>query len=398
LTFESVGTPSLEGFLHWIERGAAEVKRDMERARDEVRVMTVHGAKGLEADIVILPDTTGLPDPPTLRGNMLYTGDGVLFPLAKPDAPQSVQTAKDAAMQTMLEEHRRLLYVALTRAKDRLYICGFETRRGVRDGSWYWHARRAAGEMETTIVDGGSLRLGTDTAIAIAGTGVPARVAEPLPAWMTSSPPKDLVRPRLIRPFDATGMDEPATLSPISEQGSARFQRGLLVHTLLARLPSLDNNKRRVLAIGFLTQRGMPADEATPLADATLAILEHPDFARAFAAGSKAEVAIVADLPELGEAVRINGRIDRIAVSATEVLIVDFKTNRPPPTAEADVPALYATQMALYRAAAAKIFPGRRIACALVWTEGPHLMALSDGLLDAETARIRARLLPAAAL
>jgi ATP-dependent helicase/nuclease subunit A len=130
------------------------------------------------------------------------------------------------------------------------------------------------------------------------------------------------------------------------------------------------------------------------LADSTLHILDHSDFASAFTPRSKAEVALVAELPELGEGVRINGRIDRIAVIDNTVLIVDFKTNRPPPTREEDVPALYATQMALYRAAAKKIFPGHRIACALVWTEGPHLMPLSDGALDAEIARIRGRLDP----
>ncbi len=142
--YEAANTPSLEGFLHWVERGATEIKRDMERGRDEVRVMTVHGAKGLEADIVILPDTTGVPSLTTDRGNLLYTDDGVLYPVANDEAPLAVLAAKQVVKERMLEEHRRLLYVALTRARDRLIVCGFEGKRGVQAGSWYALAQRAA--------------------------------------------------------------------------------------------------------------------------------------------------------------------------------------------------------------------------------------------------------------
>ena len=107
---------------------------------------------------------------------------------------------------------------------------------------------------------------------------------------------------------------------------------------------------------------------------------------------SKAEIAITADLPELGVGQRVQGRIDRLGVTDSAVLILDYKTNRPPPQAEEEVPLLYLTQMALYRAAAARIFPDRRITCGLIWTDGPKLMPLSDGLLDAQIHRIRARL------
>src|SRR5581483_6944674 len=107
LSHETLNTPSLEGFLHWIERGDAEVKRDMERGRNEVRVMTVHGAKGLEADIVILPDTTPLPDPPGKRGELLFLGDDIVFPLRDEEAPDAVKRAKEAAKAEALKEHKR---------------------------------------------------------------------------------------------------------------------------------------------------------------------------------------------------------------------------------------------------------------------------------------------------
>jgi ATP-dependent helicase/nuclease subunit A len=195
----------------------------------------------------------------------------------------------------------------------------------------------------------------------------------------------------LVRPFDAAGIDEPPTLSPYTD--NARFRRGLLVHALLAHLPDFKGD-RAAIAQRFLQRRGIDDASAQALVSETFAVLDDPRFADAFASGSRAEVSIVADLEELGPGARVNGRIDRLAVSDDRVLIVDFKTNRPPPTREEDVAPLYATQMALYRAAAVKIFPGRRIECGLVWTEGPTLMALSNGFLDEEMARIRARLDP----
>jgi ATP-dependent helicase/nuclease subunit A len=396
LTYEAANTPSLEGFLHWIERGGAEVKRDMEKERDEVRVMTVHGAKGLEADIVVLPDTAGLPDSPAVRGHLLYTEEGVMFPVNDDSAPEPVRQAKAKAMEAVLREHRRLLYVALTRAEDRLYICGFETQRGVRNGSWYQHMQRATEAIGAKIERKGESIwcLGEDSAIADAPRTPELDLRATLPVWIHRAPPTEVVRPRLIRPFDAAGMDEPPTLSPIGGEGAKRFARGILVHALLARLPEIPSTERRDRARRFLIARGMTTDEAAALVESTMHVLEHSDFAAAFTPDSKAEVAIVADLPEIGDGVRVNGRIDRIATSGDTVLIVDFKTNRPPPVLEQDVSALYATQMALYRAAAARIFPNRRIACALVWTEGPHLMQLSDAFLDAEIVRIRARLDP----
>jgi ATP-dependent helicase/nuclease subunit A len=187
-------------------------------------------------------------------------------------------------------------------------------------------------------------------------------------------------------------MDEPATMSPFAD--NTRFRRGLLVHALLAHLPEVGRGERAAAGRQFLHLRNVPDDEAEALVRETLGVLDDPAFSAAFAEESRSEVAIVADLPELGAGARVSGRVDRLAVNGDNVLIVDFKTNRPPPSVEEDVAPLYATQMALYRAAATKIFPGRRIACGLVWTEGPTLMALSNRFLDAEMTRIKARLDP----
>jgi len=392
LTFESANTPSLEGFLHWIERGGAEVKRDMERGRNEVRVMTVHGAKGLEADIVILPDTTSLPQGSSTKGHLLYTDDVVLFPVADRIAPDSVKLAKQAALAKTLKEHRRLLYVALTRAKELLYICGFENKNGRKQGSWHALAERAAEILGTETPNrDGPIRVYGNAIETSAEHAAPAATDSiAVPDWAVTPPPKEQPTPWLIRPSLAAGADEPAMPSPLEQP--ARFKRGLLVHAMLAHLPNIAREQREETARKFLRARGLDEAESAKLSAETLAVLDDPGFAAAFAANSRAEVSIVADLPELGIGARIHGRVDRLAVADDSVLIIDFKTNRPPPAREEDMPSIYATQMALYRAAAAKIFPGRRIVCALVWTEGPRLMPLSDAFLDTETGRIQTRL------
>ena len=390
LEYEAVATPSLEGFLHWVERGDAEVKRDMERGRDQVRVMTVHGAKGLEADIVFLPDTTTLPDPPGRRGELLYTNDGAIFPIRKADACEAVTAAKEVVKQEALKEHRRLLYVALTRAKDRLYMCGFENKNGIREGSWYRLGEAAMMRIGKKVERGETYiyAIGDETE-DVAAAPQAKFPALALPDWTKTTPPPEGARPRLIRPSDELTSGEPATISPAGPKQAKRFHRGLLIHTLLARLPEIAPKERRAIALGFLATRGETPEEAAAVADSTLRVLDDPQFATAFALTSKPEVDIVADLPELGDGARVSGRIDRLAVTETEVLAIDFKTNRPPTTRVEDVPVVYLRQMALYRLALAKLFPAKRIACALVWTEGPCLMPLPEPLLDNQIARFK---------
>jgi ATP-dependent helicase/nuclease subunit A len=389
LTHERAHSPSLEGFLDWVERGQVEIKRDMEHGRDEVRVMTVHGAKGLEADIVILPDTTALPEPPSRKGQLLYHEDRVLFPLAEADAPQIVKQAKARAEEETLKEHRRLLYVALTRARDRLYVCGFESKKGVRNGSWYQLAQAAAESLGVKVTSGeGEITAFGTLENERAGSAAAGPPHAALPGWVGVAAPPEPQRPKLIRPSDAAGIPSP-TFSPL-QAGAARFQRGLLVHALLARLPDIAPERRRAVAAKFLEASGWKNPQA--LVDETLAVLDAPAFAEVFAPGSRGEVDLLAELDWKGT--RIHGRIDRLAITKTQVLILDFKTNRPPPVDESQVPDVYLAQMALYRAGAKKLFPDKRVACGLVFTDGPRLLQLSDVVLDAQMAAISVRLDP----
>ena len=388
LAYESAHPPSLEGFLDWFEKGASEVKRDMEQGAGAVRVMTVHGAKGLEANIVILPDTAQIPEQER-RAGLLYTEDCVFFGVRKELETPAVTAAKSDAAQREMREYRRLLYVATTRAREWLILTGYETRNGPRPESWYEliHAARPSWREE---------QIDNETVLAL-GAPLPGRgerVIEAesqraaLPGFLSRAAPTE-PDVRIVRPSDAVEAKQPAPVSPIEDDG-ARFRRGLLIHALLARLPDLAESEREPRALAYLKREGIDEADAKAIVAECFDVLRHAEFSPLFTATSRAEVGVTALLPEFGN-LRVSGQIDRLAVTDDAVLIADFKTNRPPPKTPEDTPAVYLAQMALYRAALARIYPGKRINCALIWTVGPRLMKLPAALLDAEIAKIAER-------
>lgn len=387
LMFENLNPPSLEGFLDWIEKGDAEIKRDMERGRNEVRVMTVHGAKGLEADIVILPDTTASPLAPNRRNGLIYTDECAFFPLPSHKAPDVVEEAKRKEDEEILKEHRRLLYVALTRPRDQLHVCGFEGKRKVPENSWYRLMEPAArrlvlGEPSSKpLVIGSPIERNDQLRNKV-------EASQNLPEWIRKPAPGETEAFRPIRP--SLPADDGAT-SALTRPGSRELDRGLLLHTMLAQLPELVPEKRAEAAQRFLCQRGVPAAQAANLADECLRVLEHPEFASVFSPKSRSEVAVAVDLPELGPHVRVSGRIDRLAVTSESVFVLDLKTDREAPDTPSKARRAYVRQMALYRAALAKIFPGKRVECALLWTAVPVLMILPPDILQTEMEQIRTR-------
>jgi ATP-dependent helicase/nuclease subunit A len=388
LAYESAHPPSLEGFLDWFEKGASEVKRDMEQGAGAVRVMTVHGAKGLEANIVILPDTAQIAEQER-RAGLLYTEDCVFFGVKNELNTPAVAAAKAQAAAREMREYRRLLYVATTRAREWLILTGYETRNGPRQDSWYELIRAAHPSWREEQIDG-------ETVLAL-GAALPARglrTAEAesrksaVPEFLSRAAPSE-PEARIVRPSDAVEAHQPAPISPIEDDG-ARFRRGLLIHALLAQLPEIDESERENRALAYLKREGIEQGDAKAIVAESFAVLKHVEFAPLFTPQSRAEVGVTALLPEFGN-LRVSGQIDRLAVTEDAVLIADFKTNRPPPKTVEDTPAIYLAQMALYRAALSRIYPSKRIDCALIWTVGPRLMNLPSALLDAEMARIAKR-------
>jgi ATP-dependent helicase/nuclease subunit A len=401
LAYEREHVPSLQGFLRWLAAGGVEVKRDFgERQRDEVRILTVHGAKGLEAPIVFLPDTMQLPD----RSNAVLWCDKEGLPLWRPRAALGVPyfvAERNARRHRELQEYRRLLYVALTRAQDRLYICGWQTRRPATEAP-HWHALCRGGwaglatpfDFDTRPIigdddgwEGEGLRLegGQTAPPAREPASAGERPRGPLPAWVNAPPMPEPSPPRPLLPSRPSG-PEPATLSPLAIAGRDRFKRGLLVHRLLQALPELPTAQRPAAARRFLALpvHGISPEEQAEICAETLGVLDLPEFAELWGPKSQAEVPIVGLIPGItgGETHALSGQIDRLVVTAQRVLIVDFKTVRPPPATEAEVPALYLRQLAAYRAALGRIYRDRPIECALLWTDGPRLMTIAAALLD----------------
>ncbi|MFQ5773734.1 MAG: double-strand break repair helicase AddA [Kiloniellaceae bacterium] len=392
--------PSLEGFLHWVEAGAQEVKRDMEHGQDAVRVLTVHGAKGLQAPVVILPDTMQTPKAKSGLFWLEEDGGGLALWLMRKDYDGEAATrARAAAQAAQDQEHRRLLYVALTRAEDRLYVCGWAMKNAAPDGCWYKLVEAAlAGAGEAAHFDFGAeteagwagpgWRLSCpQSAAAETGPALPAPgapVSRDLPDWAQAAPPPEPAPPRPLAPSRPAAEDTPA-LSPLGADEGRRFHRGRLIHRLLQSLPDLPPARRRAAAARFLASpvHGLSEAERAEIAQVTLAVLEHPDFTPLFGPDSRAEAPLVGVIESAGGAEVVSGQVDRLVVTEDRILIVDYKTSRPAPAAEAQVPPLYLRQMAAYRAVLTRIYPGRRIECALLWTDGPRLMQLSDAALSA---------------
>lgn len=394
LAYEREHVPSLQGFLHWLVTGEVEVKRDFgERRRDELRIMTVHGAKGLEAPVVFLPDTLQTPD---WRRSAIWS-EGEALPLWCPRSTLRTpfyMAQREACRKRDLQEYRRLLYVALTRAQDRLYVCGWNTLRMAKDAH-YWHTLCQGGwrgladrfdfDTRGLIGDrdgwhGEGLRIESPQQAAPKPDRplVAEVAAAALPAWAKAPPPAEPNPPKPLLPSRPAG-DEPAPLSPLAGAGRDRFRRGLIVHRLLQALPDVPPAERDAAARRHLALQvhGLAPAEQDEIRAEALAVLADPAFAALWSPNARSEVPVVGLID--GQA--LSGQIDRIVVEDERVLIVDYKTLRPPPETEDGVPALYLRQLATYRAALSRIYPGRRIDCALLWTEGPRLMPISPALL-----------------
>jgi ATP-dependent helicase/nuclease subunit A len=387
LSYEQRETPSLQGFINWIRVAQSEVKRDMEMARDEVRVMTVHGAKGLEAKNVILIDhTTTRPEgahPPRLLTAPIANGPpdaaALIWGVAKDKDAGPMAEARKRAIDAARDEYRRLLYVGLTRAEDRLIICGAKGVNKAPGGCWHDLVLSALQPQSEEASDSDGriwrFRKGDWTVPDDGPRAAEKQIA--LPSWLTTNTPPSPTAVKVLRPSD-TADDEPRHVTGGGDRALALL-RGSLVHRLLQSLPDIPAARRRKVADDYLVRAGgkLLAEERARLSEQVMRVLDDAVFHELFASGSRAEVPIVGMLDLGGEMVPIAGQVDRLSVTQDAVLIGDFKTNRPPPSRIEEVPPSYARQLALYRAVLMKLYPDRPVRAAIIWTEATDLMELS---------------------
>jgi len=404
LSHEQETAPSLARFLAELEGVDLPVKRDMEHGLDAVRVMTVHASKGLEAKIVFLPDTCGLPstqhDPKLfLVGN--EPQKTIAWSRRKADDCKLTATARTAMRERTEEEYRRLLYVALTRAEERLYIGGFFDKRAPHETCWYEMIRRtfedkfeqvpAFWDRNETL-----LRFSTEKPdlFAFFPEDTPHQQTSKIeqPAWLHAPAPREAVAKPPLRPSSALAaadLFESASLPPAQREA---MRRGRLMHVLLQYLPDVSADQRFAMGENFLRARAsdLPQDIRQSLIADAAAIIAQPDLAPLFGengAKSRAEVPIAGriTLPN-GASVAVSGQVDRISETDEEVWIADFKTGLPPH--EEATPEAYLVQMALYRAALAPLWPQKKLKMMLIWTQGPKITTLGEAELSAAFSRI----------
>ena len=404
LSYEHSHTPSLQGFLSFVRASQGDIKRESHEKADAIRVMTVHGAKGLEADIVFLVDDGGKIVNENRRPYLLPVPDTAgleTIPAHMLRQARDLQTTAQAAAiarhdEEQTDEYRRLLYVGMTRARERLYLTGISKARTPPDG-WYGLVRAALAPAESEAGEDGELAepivFGQGAAGPLHDKETPEKSGEPAtPDWLSRPAPPAPCAPAPLRPSRALAEPEPPdpdvviALSALPDAAAAQA-RGRLVHAMLERLPDLRLADRRAAAeIIIAGEPGIEAGERAAIAGEAFAVLDDPALAALFGPHSRAEVAIAGNLATPAGAFAVSGRIDRLAVTEDAVLIADFKTNRLVPARPEDADPAYILQMALYRRLLAESHTGRPLRALLIWTAGPQIMEVPDALLDAALA------------
>jgi ATP-dependent helicase/nuclease subunit A len=403
LDYEHRETPSLQGFVAWLRTAQTDVKRDMEITRDEVRVMTVHGAKGLEAPIVVLADTTSEPAGPAHRqprllalpSNIPGRPERLVWARARASDVAKVAAAREQARREAEDEYRRLLYVAMTRAIERLVVCGAQGERRPPEGCW-WNLVFAALQPPASVIetaeddDGPVWRYRMVPApvdIQASAREGAISASEQLPRWLEE--PATLVHARAepLSPSRAHDETVPARTDGGRVERRKAMARGVLMHRLLQSLPDLPAAIRIEYARRHLERSARDFDETER--EAMIAqvqrLLDDPRCGDLFLPGSRAEVPIVG---RLAGGRLVSGQIDRLAVTGDGVLIADYKTNASPPRRFDDAPPAYVRQLALYRAVLAQLYPGKPVRAALIWTYTAELMEVPAAAMEREMAAV----------
>jgi ATP-dependent helicase/nuclease subunit A len=399
LGFEADDHPSLQRFIDWFDRGDADIKRELGEGGDMVRVMTVHGAKGLEAPIVILADAAFDPAARPRADAVDLPVRSASLPLLRPgkgEAGPQIEDAMEKAGQLDMEEHWRLLYVGMTRAEEQLIVTGAlgSRARGVPpEQSWYQAVDRAMRrlEAEPATVEGwgeGRLWLGPPGLIPARADRADERTGAPeetvLPGWLHAPAPAEARPPRPLAPSAAVEDDVPDPPPDGAMRQAA--ERGRLLHALFERLPDLAPAERAEAADRWLSGTGGLADAAArhALIGHVAAVLDDPAHAALFGPDALPEAPIAAVV----EGQVIAGTVDRLLVTETLIHVVDFKTGRRIPASVEKVPLAHVRQMAAYAAALGEIFPGRAQRVSLLYTAGPMLLDLPPALLAAHKPRL----------
>ncbi|MBZ8133610.1 double-strand break repair helicase AddA [Afifella sp. IM 167] len=404
LSLEQVAAPGLQALAATIRAGAGDVKRELSEGAETIRVMTVHGAKGLEADIVFLADTGGQISVHQHRDRLVKIGTreapAFLWRQSKEDAAPA-QLIREAEEKAEAEnEYFRLLYVAMTRAKDLLVVCGIRGERSPKN-AWYATIAEALAPDAERGEDGELLapfcwhgESPQPHGEAAAEEVQPAKAETVLPDWALRPAKPARLPPQPLRPSSALAEEDPppgpaTAMAAMKDAARLAAGRGRALHKLLQFLPDWPEAERAMRAERLLARIWPEADgaaRAKAFAEA-LSVLGQAELAPLFTGESRAEVSLVGEIETKGGAFAIGGRIDRLAVGEAEVFLADYKTGAPPASlASADETAL--RQIALYAALLRHIYPQKKVRAALVYTAGPTVIEVPQERLEAALASL----------
>lgn len=376
LSFEQGHIPSLQLFVEWMQSDDVEIKRNLEQNNlDAVRLMTVHGSKGLQAPVVILPDTVRFKSVNQEAG-LLSNDEEIFYPLSKDYYNNQCTYIQEIKKSSVQEEYNRLLYVALTRAGEQLYICGYAKSNEPSEQSWYNLCRQALSQIAPIDSDTGIISYHLNSVVDAEkkqeATTASKHIATP--SWLNTPAMAETPLSKPLTPSHQEEQNLPAT-SPLTKiDNSHLYRRGNIIHKLLQFIPNEPLEQRQEAIKTYLNTSAadLSADEQNKIAIEVLNLINSAKFAPLFAANSVAEAAIMGEV----EGRIISGQIDRLVVTDDKVMIIDYKTNRPAAKSLSDVPPAYYKQLRAYRQLITKLYPDKQVETYILWTNTAQIMEI----------------------
>lgn len=376
MAFEQSATPDLTGIIGWLDADDLEIKRQMGGMSDQIRVMTVHGAKGLEAPIVILPDTAV--KRPRSNNQIIKIGETAHWPGSTTERPAQLEELIEERKSRLAQEKDRLLYVALTRAENWLIVAA---AGDTEKPCWYRQIANAMPETVTISTPIGEIQRFEPinwTGTARDAEIIPAVAAAPRPDFFDFDPPPIQPINDPLSPSDLGGAKALPSELGADWSEAAALEHGTAVHLLLEHLPNLPTTEWETRAKDILANTSHEVFNAA-LSEAKF-VLRAPELTHIFSAKTLAEVPVTANIAALGGQ-RISGIIDRLIITDEQVLAVDFKTNKAVPSSAEKTPLGILRQMGAYASALSQIFPNHEIKCAILWTRTATLSHLPHHLV-----------------
>ncbi len=362
MDFEKNNIPSLQAFIDSMEQKEVVIKRDMESAQNAVRIMTVHASKGLQGRIVFLPQTRNIV---RKRSKILWLNDKLPFWVPNKEMhSQKTTDLLDLSDEADDEENKRLLYVAVTRASDRLYICGYNSKNDPRPDNWYDLIKQSVVGEDTIDKP---YQIKSPQSKKINSQKEKENIfSEPLPDWAYHLPPEE---PTPSKPLSPSRQEDDIYQgqSPLSDGQSLALKRGVFIHQLLQYLPTLPPEKWDIM-IERLNMHNIPVPSNLKT------LLTQSEFQILFGKNTLSEVPVVG----IYNNITVSGQIDKLVVLDKEVWIVDYKTNRNVPKIASEVPLSYKKQLNAYKGLIKSVFSDKIVRTFLLWTENLNLMEIFD--------------------